>query len=309
MKISSTLLFLFIVSAEQSFALDEKTLSLANSIAIADVHMHLRNGHDGNYYREAMKKNNVLWGGAVGGTFKDDPLKIKAELGNQYIAAVGQKEFFGVLFSAGEKGLYDLEQPLFKKLFSYAEPAFKSGQLRGFGEIHINNITPFGPKRDQRKIELTSPVVMKMFDIANRYNGFVQIHTMASSDINTLISVAAKYSNTKIILSHCMFGASTDQIAYLLSSKSNIFCELSGAGPTHFNNERFYNQYGIKEEWRILIERFPTRFMLGTDPCCGLENRYDDLVLEFRKYLLPYLKEQTIKLVANGNAKRIFNLK
>jgi hypothetical protein len=48
--------------------------------------------------------------------------------------------------------------------------------------------------------------------------------------------------------------------------------------------------------------------MLGTDPCCGLEERYDALVSEIREHLLPALPPAVIRKVAYENALREFGL-
>jgi len=270
--------------------------------------MHLYGGKDSDFYINRMKESNVLWAGAVGGGPKDSPLNIKSALGQKYIAALGQTEFFTVLFSAGEKGLYDIKNPTFQNLFDQAEQGFRAGVVRGFGEIHINNISPFSPSRGQRKIDLTSPVVLRMFEIAQKYDGFVQIHTMSNSGFEELLSVSAKYPRTRLILAHCLPGATAEEISDLFKKRANLFCDLSATGPIH-RNQRVYTTAGPKQNWIDVIERYPARFMLGTDPCCGLDEQYSGLISEIREHLLPYLKETTLRAVANGNARRIFGLR
>lgn len=300
------LMFLSMVAASR--AAEPINVQLARTIPIADVHMHLYGGKDSDFYLKRMKENNVQWAGAVGGGPKDSPLNIKAALGQKYIAALGQTEFFTVFYSVGEKGLYDLNNSTFQTLFDQAEQAFRAGLVRGFGEIHINNISPFSPSRGQRKIDLTSPVVLKMFEISQKYDGFVQIHTMSNSGFDQLLSVSAKYPRVRIILAHCLPGATADEIEELFKKRSNIICDLSATGPIH-RNQRVYSANGPKKNWVDLIEKNPTRFMLGTDPCCGLDDQYSSLISEIREHLLPYLKEQTLRAVANGNARRIFGLR
>ena len=71
---------------------------------------------------------------------------------------------------------------------------------------------------------------------------------------------------------------------------------------------RFFTTSGLRPSWLELIEEFPDRFVLGTDPCCGLALKYDELVLELRVGLLPHLKVETLKKVAFQNAVRLFGL-
>jgi hypothetical protein len=73
-------------------------------------------------------------------------------------------------------------------------------------------------------------------------------------------------------------------------------------------NRRVFSEDGPRADWLRLIEDFPDRFMLGTDPCCGLASRYDEMILEFRTLLLPYLSSTTMKMVAYSNAQKFFGL-
>jgi hypothetical protein len=290
-----------------SFAQTERQKELAKTVQIADVHMHLEGGNNPTFYAHQMAMANVRWAGAVGGGPRDNPIHVKSVLGGRYIAALGQNEFFRVLFSSGQNALSDLNNPIFQSFFPYAEKEFRTGRVRGFGEIHVNNISPFSPSRGQRKIPLENPVVLKMFEIANRHNGFVQIHTMMNSGSDEIIRVARRYSRTKVILSHCLPGASPAQVEKVLRASSNIFCELSAQGPAH-GIRRVYSEAGLKNRWKILIERNSSRFMIGTDPCCGQFFKYQQIIKEIRTYLLPYLTERTMKKVAYQNAVRIFRL-
>ena len=112
--------------------------ALAQSVPIADVHMHF------NIMRQTveqmlqrMQQGNIRWGGGVG-DYTDD---MQVALGNRYILAIGQTEFTKVLMSSGEKGLQNLEHPVFVEFFKEAEALMASGKARGFGEIHIDNKT------------------------------------------------------------------------------------------------------------------------------------------------------------------------
>jgi predicted TIM-barrel fold metal-dependent hydrolase len=212
------------------------------------------------------------------------------------------------LFSSGQDALTDLNNPTFQNFFPLAEEQFRSGRVRGFGEIHINNVSPFSPARGQRKIKLENPVVLKMFEIANKYDGFVQIHTMIDSGSDEIIRVLRRFPKTKIILSHCLPGASPAQVAKLLETASNIYCELSAQGPTH-GVRRIYSEAGVRPDWKHLIEKYPNRFMIGTDPCCGQFYKYQKIVDEIRTLLLPHFTEATMKKLAYQNANRIFSLK
>jgi len=304
----SVLLSAVLASSSKSFAQTSQQKKLAMQVPIADVHMHLEGGNDPKFYIDQMDLANVRWAGGVGGGPTDNPMQIKSALGGRYIAALGQNEFFRVLFSAGQDALTDLNNPIFQNFFPFAEEQFRAGRVRGFGEIHINNVSPFSPTRGQRKIKLENPVVLKMFEIANKYEGFVQIHTMIDSGLDEIIRVSRRFPKTKIILSHCLPGASPAQVEKLIETASNIYCELSAQGPTH-GVRRIYSEAGVRPDWKHLIEKHPNRFMIGTDPCCGQFYKYQKIVDEIRTLLLPHFTETTMKKLAYQNANRIFNSK
>jgi hypothetical protein len=49
--------------------------------------------------------------------------------------------------------------------------------------------------------------------------------------------------------------------------------------------------------------------LLGSDPCCGIDAAYSEMITELRTSVLPYLSPVTMEKVANKNAIRIFSLK
>lgn len=298
----------FAGSVSCATAQTNNSLVLAQKVPIADVHMHLNSGHPASFYREQMERNGVQWGGGVGGGPRDFPIEIGRELAGRHITALGQTEFFGVFFSQGTNGLLNEDHPIFQKLFSQAENAFRDGQARGFGELHINNMSPFSPAGTQRRIPLDSPVVNRMFSIANRYNGFIQVHTMKTNGLEEILIMTARYPRVKLILSHCLPGATPDDLSFLFKKRSNIFCELSAQGPSH-SIQRVYTNDGLRPAWRNLIITYPSRFMVGTDPCCGHERRYDEIIKEIRIFLLASLPTPIIPLIAYQNAVRELKLK
>jgi hypothetical protein len=112
--------------------------ALAQSVPIADLHMHFNvNRQPVGQMLQRMQEGNIRWGGGVG----DYTGEMQAALGERYIAAIGQTEFTKVLMSSGEKGLQNLEHPVFVEFFKEAEAMMASGKARGFGEIHIDNKT------------------------------------------------------------------------------------------------------------------------------------------------------------------------
>jgi len=288
----------------------DETRELAKSIPLADLHMHvygIGRSTPRNMLRD-MERHNVRWGGGVG----NYQTELQEKLGPRYIAAIGNEAWLTVFNSRGESGLTILDQYAFNELFRTAERLFKEGKLKGFGEIHVKNKTKFSAGFG-RSIPLDSPVINRMYEIANQYEGFVQIHTMGGifGGYEEISVIADRYPRALTILSHCLSGTPPHLLSKLFDKHPNVVCEISSGGLIHLPppvGGRIFNQDGLRPEWAEVIERHPTRFFVGTDPCCGLEGRYGELIEEIRRDLLPYLTPATLRKVAYENAVERFNL-
>ena len=151
-----------------------ESVELAKNIPIADVHMHTysRGGPSSAALLEQMDKNNVRWGGAVGDYRADVADKLK----ERYIPAIGQIEFMEVFFSRGASALTDEENWTFRRLYKNAEEQFANGTVKGFGELHTDNHSS-GPQNIRRTIRTDNPAIRRMYAIANKHDGFIQIHS------------------------------------------------------------------------------------------------------------------------------------
>ena len=308
------LCILFLTLSGWGFAQpNPQSIELAKTVPIADVHMHTyqQNPRSAKWWHEMMDANGVMWGGAVG-DYRED---VQAELGNRYIPAVGQPEFFRVFFKEGRSGLIDPENDTFKDLYVRSEKLFKEGKIKGFGEFHTDNHSSGAP-RIRRSIRTDNPAMRKFYEIANRYGGFVQIHAEFDGDFEKdILNLSVDYPNTTSVLSHCLSTKNPDNLAMLLSKRKNIVCELSSLGAVHVNrlniprSPHAFDSGGLYGNWIKFIEAYPDQVLLGSDPCCGLDAAYSDIIGELRNNVLPYLTPATMEKVANKNAVRIFHLK
>ena len=289
-----------------------QTIEFAKTIPIADVHMHtyFRGGPSSAAFLEQMDKNNVGWGGAVGDYRADVADKLK----DRYIPAIGQMEFMEVFFSRGASALTDEENWTFKRLYKNAEEQFANGTIKGFGELHTDNHSS-GPQNIRRTIRTDNPAIRRMYSIANKYNGFVQLHSQHDENFTTdILKLSADFPNSITVLSHCLPASQPRDLANLFSQRKNIVCEMSATGSAHnkilgINRPaRAFDDNGLRPAWKNLIETYPDQIMVGTDACCGWFNSYSDMVAEIRNNLLPYLSSDLMEKVAYKNAVRIFKL-
>ncbi len=295
----------------------EHSKKLAQEVPIADVHRHVQRWVSPELLKKQMEKSNVKWSGAVGAPFGPyDTMSYLDLLKNQYIPTIGQVELGSIFDQYGAAGLTDMNVKTYKELLANAEHLFANGKVKGFGELILNNKISNPNVSFRRKVKINSAPIEAMFTIADQHKGFVQIHSEDDPDsVDELKSLSAKFKNTSIILSHCMFSSDVNRIKNLLESYSNMFCEMSARSRSHFMNpdsERaklwvVYGENFVKEEWVQLIEEFPTRFMVGTDTY-NPKIDFEKNIKEIREGLLSALQPATIELVAYKNAVRVMRL-
>jgi predicted TIM-barrel fold metal-dependent hydrolase len=119
--------------------------------------------------------------------------------------------------------------------------------------------------------------------------------------------MAKRYPKTLTIVAHCIPVGSPDDIRRIFAAVPNVMCEISGA--THLHGvKRIVAPEGINSRWVQMIEDYPDRVMIGTDPCCGLMRRYGEIVQMMCSKALAAMKPETLEKVAYKNALRIFGL-
>jgi predicted TIM-barrel fold metal-dependent hydrolase len=268
------------------------------TMPIADVHMHVFETMSAEDHLVRMKKNNVRWGGAVGDL---QPLFMK-ELKGRYIAPYGQKEWTRVFAREGGNGAL-VQMGNFDIFFQEADELFRKRSIKGFGEIHTNSLG-----KNPRTVDFDGPVLQAMYKMAEKYQGFVNVHHSASrAPIKPVIQMAKKYPGATFIFSHCSFDKFAKKMAIIFSKTENTFCEISSLGIIH--EQRFaYSENGLSPAYKELILKFPDRVMLGTDGCCHEPSRYSEMIKEMRDHVLPHLPPEVRRKVAYGNAVRVFKL-
>ncbi len=290
---------------------------LAETVPIADVHRHVQRWVSPEQLKQQMQDQNVGWSGAVGAPFGPwDTAPYAQLLGKKYIATAGQVELSGIYAQHGASGLTDINLDTYKTLLQRSDKLFADGRIKGFGELILNNQTSNPMLSFRRKVNIDSAPIEAMVKIAAKYKGFVQIHSEDDADsVDQIKTLAAKYPDVSIILSHCLLTGNVDLIKTLLNQHPNLYCEMSARSKSHhpnLDNERIrtrvvYSEDFAKDEWIKLIDAFSTRFMVGTDTYNPNVN-FEQNIAEIRKGLLARLQPANIELVAYKNAVRVMRL-
>jgi hypothetical protein len=296
-----------------------KTLDHSDMV-IADVHRHVQHWITPGGLLAEMDELKIGWAGAVSAPYGPWDIQPYMQLlGKRYIATTGQMTLTDIHRYKGVRGIEDAQTHDYKALVDEANRLFEAGAIKGLGELILNNENTNPNPAVRRKARIDSPGITQLLDIAKRWNGFVQIHAEDdASSVSELTKLASYYSTVPIILSHCLFTANTGLIDELLKKYSNLYCEMSARNESLYGNyfakqkaEKLgwivFDDQNLKPDWKALIEKHPTRFMVGTDNFnASVDTR--KVVRQIRQGLLRNLPLEVAQLLASGNAVRVMRL-
>lgn len=138
-----------------------------------------------------------------------------------------------------------------------ARTALEGGQYKGIGELHL--IGGFAPKP-------RSPVLKGIMQLAAEHDVPVLLHTEFSSE-QYLIDLCSNHRKTRILWAHAGAILSADKVDAALRTCPNVWAELSARDPWRFIHNPITGNDGLLlPEWKTLIQRWPQRFMIGSDP-------------------------------------------
>ncbi|QDM17417.1 amidohydrolase family protein [Tardiphaga sp. vice352] len=169
-------------------------------------------------------------------------------------------------------------------IFDLVQDEFKRGYYRGVGEFHLH-----GKSAD-------TEMVRKTVDFAVAHDLYLHAH----SDAEAIEILMRHNPRAQIIWAHTGFGLSADRVAAMLAKYPKLWGELSyrsgivdGAGR-------------LTTEWRALFEKYPDRFLLGSDTWVPERwSSYGDTMEGYRAWLAQ-LSPAIAKQIAHGNARAMF---
>lgn len=143
-----------------------------------------------------------------------------------------------------------------------ARRALDGGHYRGIGELHL--IGGFAPPWN-------SPVIDALARLAAEYSVPLMIHTEFSRP-DYLANLCRARPDTRILWAHAGALLSPEQVAGVLRACPNVWADLAARDPWRFVNNPITDDDGrLLPGWRTLLEDFPERFMVGSDPVWPVE--------------------------------------
>lgn len=163
------------------------------------------------------------------------------------------------------------------------ETEYQRGYYVGIGEFHLSGQAA------------ATKWVKRTVDFAVARNLYLHAH----ADDAALEILFAHNPQARIIWAHTGFSTAPEKVAAYLERYPALWCELS-------------YRYGITAggtltaEWKALFERYPERFLLGSDTWIdGRWDSYADTMTEYRAWLAQLPPDVAAK-IASGNAERLF---
>lgn len=150
-----------------------------------------------------------------------------------------------------------------KDVVERAREAMDTGKYQGIGELHlIGGFTP----------DWKSPVIAGLAKIASSFNVPLLLHTEISQT-DYMIGLCSAYPDVRLLWAHAGAILTPEQVSNVMTRCPNVWAELSARDPWRFvNNPVTDGNTTLLPEWRELIETFPERFMVGSDPVWPVEN-------------------------------------
>ena len=195
-----------------------------------------------------------------------------------------------------------------RKVLERARDALASGDYRGIGELHL--IGGFAP-------DWRTPVISGLLALAQEYQVPLLLHTELSNP-DYISGLCGAFPEARILWAHAGAILSAEQVGTVMAACPGVSAELAARDPWRFVNNPITDSDGnLKPEWRALIETYPDRFMVGSDPVWPVEqldswDQADTGWQEYRRFIdfhrtwLAQLPPGLAEKIRLGNALRLF---
>ena len=162
--------------------------------------------------------------------------------------------FYGPYLVGGERFSWQFR----KSLVEEARAGLASGQYQGIGELHL--IGGMATRWDR------SEVFLGLLELAREYDVPLMVHTEYAS-IEPTVSMCRANPGNRFLLAHAGGVLPPRKVEEILLACPNLVMDLAARDSWRYLRTPIVDAQGsLLPGWRDLIERYPARFMIGSDP-------------------------------------------
>jgi len=151
-----------------------------------------------------------------------------------------------------------------------ARTALASGQYQGIGELHV--VGGFAPTLEK------AVVLKQLLTLAAEFDVPIMIHTEFSR-ADFMLKVCQQFPESHILWAHSGALLPPEAVDRVLARCDNVWGGLGARDPWRFVNNPLTAADGtLLPAWRALLLKYPSRFMVGSDPVWPVDqlDRWDE---------------------------------
>ena len=171
-------------------------------------------------------------------------------------------------------------------MFDYLVKRLNDYPHEGIGEFHLHSVDPSD-----------EPLLRKIAELAKLRNIYIHVHS-GKEPVDLLFSLEPKLN---IIWAHAGMTEPAQTVEDMMATYETLYADTSFR-----EGDILTSQGTIDPTWRRVLERFPDRFMVGSDTWVNARwDSYEQIIVVNRKWLSQFSRSVAEK-IAFKNAERLF---
>jgi len=296
---------------------------------IIDAHTHPKLKRGGGAYFEQARASGVVHSILMGtpNTYRKRSSQENYPVASRFedVASLCSSDFVGIA------GIQKNEARARADLHNAFED-FKLGRCIGFGEVGLSHYDKPRKRSKNRagtqhlvQLRLDHPIIGEMLAFADRHSAPVVFHIepfYSPDNIDRLIEVmtffrrsCASYPGAKLVAAHNAM-MPPEALEALFLDCPNIYADVKfthskslywGFSDLHIVSDL---DFRLHERWAVSIERFPGRYLFGSDWKMGKSASFDDFAghIAFVRRIVGSLRTDVQHMFMADNARRVFGI-
>ena len=171
-----------------------------------------------------MNATGVKWAGSGSISGQGDSTRLWEEyaqkMGDRLIPFAGQRELNRVYFQGGVGSMEDPE--MLEDFIQEVEYDLESGDVKGIGEIFINNMHSNKNPEFRRKADADADTFIVLYQLISQHDAFLTFHMEGDSDsLEQMENLLSSDRNGRILWNHCGTNTSSSDVRGMRSRNPN----------------------------------------------------------------------------------------